>query len=114
MHLIWATEVQPMRQKIVAFARTSLLVLGLAALSGCYADHYRYGYSDPAYGYSPYSYSTLPPAYTYAPPAYAYRAPAYSYRYDDEHHPVWHRDDDEHDLSSHREARVTSSNVGAS
>jgi hypothetical protein len=100
MHLIWATEVQPMRQKIVAIARRSLLVLGLASLSGCYADHYRYGYSDPAYGYSPYSYSTLPPAY-------AYGAPAYRYRYDDEHHPVWHRDDDEHHLSSHREARVT-------
>ena len=84
-----------MRRKIVTIARTALLVLGLATLSGCYAD--RYGYSQPAYGYSPYSYSTLPPAYEYAPPAYAYAprpyaysAPAYRYRYDEEHHPYWH------------------------
>jgi hypothetical protein len=78
-----------MRQKIIAIARTSLLVLGLAALSGCYTDRYRYGYSEPGYGYSPYAYSTLPPAY-------AYSAPAYRYRYDDEeHHPFWHREDRE-------------------
>jgi hypothetical protein len=56
-----------MRKKIIAIARTSLLVLGVAALSGCYSDHYRYGYADPGYG--PYAYSTLPPAYAYAPPA---------------------------------------------
>lgn len=83
-----------MRKKIFTIARTSLLVLGLAALSGCYADRYRYGYSEPGY-YSPYSYSTLPPAYAYAPPAYAYGAPAYRYRYDDEHHPIWHHEDRE-------------------
>jgi hypothetical protein len=86
MHFTSVTEVQPMKQKIIAIARTSLLVLGLAAFSGCYADHYRYGYSDPGYGYSPYSYSTLPPAYAYAPPAY---------RYDEEHHPIWHHEDRE-------------------
>ena len=83
-----------MRKKIIAIARTSLLVLGVAAaLSGCYSDHYRYGYADPGYG--PYTYSTLPPAYAYAPPTYAYRAPAYRYRYDEEHHPVWHHEDRE-------------------
>jgi hypothetical protein len=35
-----------MRQKIIAIAQASLLVLGLVAFSGCVED--RYGYADPA------------------------------------------------------------------
>jgi len=78
-----------MKRKIIAIAKASLLVLGLAAFSGCYEGGYGGYYDPPAYGYSsgygygPYAYSTIPRVYTYEPRVY---------RYEYAEHPSWHHE----------------------
>jgi hypothetical protein len=69
-----------MKQKLIAMAEASLLVLGIVTFSGCFED--RYGYGSPRYGYGPYAYSTVPPEYTYEPRGYSY---------DYDQRPYWHR-----------------------
>ena len=91
-----------MKQKIIAMARASLLVLGIVAFSGCVAD--RYGYGNPGYGYGASSYGYGPSNYGYQPYAYSGSAPVYTPGYySHEERPDWHA---EH-AYSHHEAEST-------
>jgi hypothetical protein len=67
-----------MKRKLIAVTQALLLVLGLAAISGCGGDPY--AYDPPGYGYAgnPYAYSTVPPVYE--PRAYHYHYDEHPYQ----------------------------------
>jgi hypothetical protein len=93
-----------MKQRIIAMAQASLLVLGMVAFSGCVEDHYGYGdpgygYGASGYGYGPYAYSGIPPINTYEPGNYGSRYEERPDRHEEqrEEHPSY---------SHHEEART--------
>jgi hypothetical protein len=69
-----------MKRKLIAIAQASLVVLGLAAVSGCGGDPYAYDRTGYGYAGSPYAYSTVPPVYSYEPRVYRYHYDERAYR----------------------------------
>jgi hypothetical protein len=97
-----------MRSKILRIIQTSMLLVGLCALSGCFERQY---YSSPGYGYGP-AYSSYGYGPAYYPREYSY-APAYrpvyrpAYRYDGggrawiAHERAEHEEHEEHEHHEH-------------